>query len=145
MLNDLVRDLTLTKNKAEILGSCLKQWNLLENDTKISEFRLCHEKLSSFFDVKNNLCYCKDVSGLKIELGYEHDSDEWRLFINSSKTSIKAVLLHNTNVKPSIPIVHTVDMKETYKVIKTCLEAINYSKHNWKISQIYRVGKKSSK
>ena len=38
MLNDLVRDLTLTKDKAEILASCLKQWNLLEKDTKISKF-----------------------------------------------------------------------------------------------------------
>ena len=101
MLNDLVRDLTLTKDKAEILGSRLKQWSLLEKDTKISKFRLRHEKLSSFFDVKDNLCYCKDVSGLMIELGYEHDSDEWRLFIDSSKTSLKAVLLHNGNVKPS--------------------------------------------
>ena len=40
------------------------------------------------------MCYCKDVSGLMIELlGYEHDNDEWRLFINSSKTSLKAILL----------------------------------------------------
>ena len=86
VLNDLVGDLTLTKNKAEILASCLKQWNLPEKDTKISKFQLCHKKLSSFFDVENNLCYCKDISGLMIELlGYEHDNDEWRLFINSSK------------------------------------------------------------
>ena len=76
MLIDLVRDLTLTKNKAKILGSCLNQWNLLEKNIKISKIRLRYEKLSSFFDVKNNLCYCKDVSGLMIELGYKHDSDE---------------------------------------------------------------------
>ena len=37
MLNDPVRDLTFTKNKAEILGSRLQQWNLLEKDTKISQ------------------------------------------------------------------------------------------------------------
>ena len=139
MLNDLVRDLTLTKDKAEILGSRLKQWNLLEKDTKISKFRLRHEKLSSFFDVKDNLCYCKDVSGLMIELGYEHDSDEWRLFIDSSKTSLKAVLLHNGNVKPSIPVAHAVNMKETYEAMKTCLEAINYSKHSWKICADLKV------
>ena len=35
MLNDLGRHLTLTKDKAEILGLRLKQWNLLEKDTKI--------------------------------------------------------------------------------------------------------------
>ena len=45
----------------------------------------------------------ENVSGLIIELVYEHDSDKWRLFMDSSKTSLKAVLLHNGNVKPSIP------------------------------------------
>ena len=68
-----------------------------------------------------------------IEFGYEHDSDEWRLFMDSSKTSLKAVLLHYGNVKPSIPIAHAENMKETYKAMKTCLEVINYSTHNWYI------------
>ena len=44
MLNDLIRDLALPKYKAEILGSCLKQWNLLEQETKISEFRHRNKK-----------------------------------------------------------------------------------------------------
>ena len=97
---------------------------MLEKDTKISKFRLCHEKLSSFFDVKNNLCYCKDV---------------WRLFIDFNETSLKAVLLYNENVKPSIPIAHAVNMTETYIAMKTCLKAINYSKHNWKFAQIQKL------
>ena len=115
MLNDPVRDLTLTKNKAEILGSRLQQWNLLEKDTKISKFPLCHEKLSSF-DVKDNLycMYCKNVFRLMIELGYEHDSDEWRLFIDFTKTSLKAVFLHNGNVEPSAPIAHAVNMRDIW-------------------------------
>ena len=49
MLNDLVQNLTLTKNKAEVLGSHLKQWNLLEKEIKIFQFRLRHKKLSFFF------------------------------------------------------------------------------------------------
>ena len=68
-----------------------------------------------------------------IESGYERDSDKWILFIDSSKTSLKAVLLHNGNVNSFIPIAHAVNIKETYEAMKTCLEIINYSKHNWKI------------
>ena len=113
MLNDLVRDLALPKYKAEILGSRLKQWNLLEQKTKISEFRLCHEKLSSFFDSCNGLCFCNCVDGLIMELGYEHRCDEWRLFNDSSKARLKAVLLHNGNIHPSIPVAHAVQLKET--------------------------------
>ena len=68
-----------------------------------------------------------------IELGYEHDRDEWVLFIDSSKISLKAVLLHNGNIKPSLPIAYSVNMEETYEATKICLEAISCSKHNWKI------------
>jgi hypothetical protein len=36
-LNDLVRNLELSKSKAELLGSRLKQWNLLKKNVRISE------------------------------------------------------------------------------------------------------------
>ena len=95
MLNALVRDLTLTKDKAEILGPRLKEWNLFEKDTKISDFQLRHEKLSFFFDVKDKLGHCKDVSVLMVELGYKHDSDQmgtlYRLYRNQFNTRITAV------------------------------------------------------
>ena len=35
-LNDLVRDLELSKTKSELLGSRLQQWNLLANGVRIS-------------------------------------------------------------------------------------------------------------
>ena len=34
-LNDIVRDLNLSKKQAELLGSRLKGWNLLRQDTKV--------------------------------------------------------------------------------------------------------------
>jgi hypothetical protein len=34
-LNDLVRDLDVPKTKAQLLGSRLKQWNLLEKAVKV--------------------------------------------------------------------------------------------------------------
>lgn len=133
MLNDLVRDLALPKNKAEILGSRLKQWNLVEEGTTIAHFRHRNEKLSSFFASDNGLCYCKDIDGLMHELGYEHKSSEWRLFMDSSKASLKAVLLHNGNIKPSIPVAHATQLKENYETMKLLLNILEYHKYCWKI------------
>jgi len=41
-LNDLVRNLELSKSKAELQGSRFKQWNLLEKNNRISSFRFRH-------------------------------------------------------------------------------------------------------
>ncbi|KAJ4446592.1 hypothetical protein ANN_13289 [Periplaneta americana] len=66
-------------------------------------------------------------------LGLQHRPDEWRLFIDSSKVSLKAVLLHIGNELPSIPVAHVADMKETYQNMKVILEKIQYGKHEWYI------------
>jgi len=39
-------------------------------------------------------------------LGPEHKTDKWCLFLNSSKKSLKAMLLHNENIYPSTPGAH---------------------------------------
>ena len=53
---------------------------------------------------------------------------EWILFIDSSKRSLKCVLLHNRNIYIyiytnicSIPIAHSVKAKETYESVKRAL------------------------
>jgi len=48
--------------------------------------------------MEGTLVACKDVDGLFKALNMSHCSDEWRLFIDSPKVSLKAVLLHNGNV-----------------------------------------------
>ena len=52
-LNDLIRDLDLTKSNAELLTSRLKQWNLLDNSVQITEQRKRHQSFSSFFTMQN--------------------------------------------------------------------------------------------
>ena len=61
-----------------------------------------------------------------------HNPLEWRLFIDSSKFSLKAVLLHNGNTLPSIPVGHSVH-NESYENMKILMEAINYDKFKWSI------------
>ena len=116
-LDDLSRDLGLTKAKAEIFSSRFKEWNLLAPSCKISTPRKRHVTFENFYTMSSDsdhpsLCCCTDIEGLFQEIGIVYSASDWRLFIDSSKQSLKAVLLHNGNVYPSIPIAHSVRMKE---------------------------------
>lgn len=51
-------------------------------------------------------------------LNIVHNPDEWRLFVDSSKKSLTAVLLHNANVLASISVSHAVPY-EMYDNMKT--------------------------
>jgi hypothetical protein len=66
-----------------------------------------------FFRKEDDLVFCYDVDGLLNALGIQHDPQEWRLFIDSSKLNLKAALLHNGNQHPSIQVGHAVHMKES--------------------------------
>jgi hypothetical protein len=82
----------------------------------MSEF-LCTVKdtkiLVEFFKIESGLVACNDTDGLMKTLSINHNPLDWRLFIDSSKLSLKAVLLHNGNTLPSIPIGHSVYNKES--------------------------------
>lgn len=64
---------------------------------------------------------------------------EWRLFIDASKTSLKAVLLHNGNVLPLILVAQTAHMQETYDNMEQLLRCINYDQHNWQLCRDLKV------
>jgi hypothetical protein len=66
-------------------------------------------------------------------LGHQHNTLERRLFIDSSKVSLKAALLHNGNKYLSVPLPHAVNMKESYENTKLLLEKIHYEKYKWNI------------
>ena len=138
-LSDLVRDLYLTKQQAEMLGSRLKQWNLLDSHAKITLYRNRNKKLMKYFTMNGLICSCTDIKGLMCDLRLTYSVDDWRLFIDSSKTSLKAVLLHNTNLLPSVPVAHAVGMPETYETISLILKAIKYEEHLWKICADLKV------
>ncbi len=73
--------------------------------------------------------YCKDVSGLIAASGVAYQPAEWRLFIDSSSRSLKAVLLHNGNKIACIPVGHSVQMSETYNNMELLLNALDYKSH----------------
>ena len=89
--------------------------------------------------MKWGLVYCTDVGGIMQEFGYSHRPEEWRLFINLSKLSLKAVLLHNKNILPSIPVGYAAHMKETYENMKNLLQCINYKQYRWQLYGDFKV------
>jgi hypothetical protein len=131
-LNDLVRELNLSKSQAEFLGSRLQGWNLQQKNTNISIFRHRQKDIAQYFASAGDLVYCTDIDKFMAALGYDHKTDEWRLFVDSAKLSLKAVL-HNGNKHPSILTAYAVHMKETSKHMKNVPDKINYNKHCWNV------------
>ena len=89
-LDDLSRDLGLTKAKAEILSSRLKEWNLLAPSCNISKPRKQHVTFANFHAMSSDsghpsLCYGTDVQGLFRMIGIVYSASDWRLFIDSPK------------------------------------------------------------
>ena len=132
-VNDLVRDLNLSKKKAELLCSRLKGWNLLQSETKVCFYRDRHDDFKDVFSLEDGVVFCNDVHSVMGALGHDYNTDEWRLFIDSSKVSLKAVLLHNGNKFPSVPLAHAANMKESYDNMKLLLRKIKYEDFKWNI------------
>jgi len=66
-------------------------------------------------------------------LGREYNPYHWRLFIDSSKVSLKVVLLHNGNRFPSVPLANAANMKESYGSTKLLLGKIKYGEFKCKL------------
>jgi len=80
---------------------------------------------------------CKDVDGLFKALNMSHCSDEWRLFKDFSKVSLKAVFLHN--VLPSIFVAHAFGIKESDDSMKPLLQYIKYDTYKCNICADLKV------
>lgn len=73
-LNDLVRDLELTKEKSELLASRLKERNFLVEDVSSTYFRDRHMPYGHYYTMENNICFCHDIPGLFQEMGQVYDA-----------------------------------------------------------------------
>ncbi|EZA60811.1 hypothetical protein X777_13644 [Ooceraea biroi] len=133
-LNDVVRDLGLSKESALLLASKLGERNLLASNTTFSWYKHRETEFLPFFVAKDDLVYCTNVPGLLKALGLDiYKRNEWRLFIDSSKRSLKGVLLHNGGRYACVPIAHSVHLKESYENVEILLKAIEYNKHKWQV------------
>ena len=99
----------------------------------ISVYRKRHEYPVHFVKMERGRVACTDTDELMQTLNINHNPLDWRLFTDSSKLSLKAVLFHNGNTQHSIPVVHSVHNKEPYENMKILMETINYDKFKCQI------------
>jgi hypothetical protein len=84
-VNDLIRKLHLTKEKSELLGSRLREKNMVASAIKFSWYRNCKKAFRKYYAQKNQLVFCRDICNLLHQLGQgEYDPSTWRLFLDSS-------------------------------------------------------------
>jgi len=129
-LNDLIHDLGLPKHSAELLASRLKERNLFLLLKLKFLFTATEKKKLKFFKQEYNFVFCHDIKELLNALGCDYVSRDWRLFVDSSKSSLKCVLLSNGNQYASIPIGYSVFLKESYQTMDFVSKKIKYSEHN---------------
>jgi predicted nucleic acid-binding Zn ribbon protein len=92
------------------------------------------KEFRKYYAQEDQFVFCTDIRNLLHQMGEkEYDSSNWRLFIDSSKRSLNAVLLHNSNVLASIPLAHSTKLSESYETLKLVLEKIIYHEHEWQL------------
>ena len=128
----MVRDLDLSKQAAEILASRLKEKHVLHSSAKVSFCRKRDELFLPYFKEEKQLVYCDNVSGLLSELDIPScNPEEWQLFLDIFKRSLKCVVLHNGNKYGTDPIGHSTVLKEQQDDIRTVMDLLEHQQHGW--------------
>ena len=131
-LNHFARNLGLSKKASEILSSRLNEKNLLEQGVQVSYFRTRESTFLQYFRSDSGFVFCHNIPGLLKELGLSiYSPNEWRMFIDSSKQSLKCVLLHSASLFGVVAIGHSVCLHEEYGDVKRVIELLQYEKHSW--------------
>ena len=100
---------------------------LLEKGTKVAFIVSIKNSVHSLTLQYNGLCFHKDVDSFMMGMKRLFlKRFLLRLFVESSKASLKAAHLHNDNTHPSIPVAHSVQLKGAYETITLSLNAPQY-------------------
>ena len=133
-LNDLVRELVISKESSELLALRLNEKNLLHPGTRITYYRERDNEVCQFFKQEEDIVFSNSIEDVLEYLGVDsYDANDWRIFLDSSKRRLKCVLLHNDNEYAAVPIGQSVRAKETYASVKQILSLIKHEHHSWVI------------
>jgi len=106
---------------------------------KVTTFRTINQEFEQFFKTVGYFTYCKDIDGLMDAVHMRHSPGQWLLFIDVSKSSLKAALLHDGNKLSSIPVAHAAGTKETYAAMNNILVEVDYKKYQWEVCGDFKV------
>jgi hypothetical protein len=126
-LDNLVKEFGFSKSDSQKMGRMLRSFNVLDDSVSYSHYRKRDLKYSPFFRVEDSIVFCCDIDGLLKELLFDRDINNWWLFIDSSCSSYKMVMLHKLSQCPPFPVVYSREQKETYDTVKKSLDLIKYS------------------
>lgn len=85
----------------------------------------------ALYSNEDGVTYCNNVPALMASVRVQYSASEWRLFVDASKSSLKAVLLHNGNRYRPIPVAYTTSLRETYDSLRLLLNKVKYAEHQW--------------
>jgi hypothetical protein len=114
---------------------------MFASGVKFSWYRNREKEFRKYYAQDDPNEFFTDIRNLLHQMGdKEYDPSTWRLFIDSSKRSLKAVLLHNSNVLPSISLAHSTKLSESYETLKLgwCLKKLNTTSMSVKYAVIWR-------
>ena len=75
-LNDLTRDLSLPKDKAELIGSRQSKRNMLAPGTSFSWYLNREKDFIPHFVEDDDIVYCKNITGLVKMFNIEYDANQ---------------------------------------------------------------------
>jgi len=130
---------SMSKRGAERTASRLKRGTQCSPEVRSSFYRDRDVSFRPYFKCEEELAYCFDLNGLMALIRIDYVPADWRLFIDASSTSLKAVLLHNGNLLAPIPLAYSSKTEETRDSMRRILKAIKYNTHRWKVCADFKV------
>jgi hypothetical protein len=86
----------------------------MDETVKVTAFHSCQKYFEQFFIMQGELSLCKNVEFLIVGRNIKYNPSGWQQFIDFSRHSPKAVLLHKGNTLPAIQVICVVQKKEKY-------------------------------
>lgn len=129
----------MSKYENEFLASCLKEKCLLRDDVCITPFIKGNNYMIFFFLVDGPLSFCNNIDELFHGFGQERVPSEWRLLIDSSKRSLKAVLINNDNKKMHSQSTFNSSWRSDYENIQVLLDSIKHLEYMWKLKVDWNI------